>query len=172
MPQHLFQSFPSKHSTGGCWHGCNSLVIHERGRATKHLPLQYSASLGTDPLSASSIPPSPRSCPLGFQRSFLIVSVIEDWHSSMPCQAAKNKSNWLLANVIGWLVAIACLAATTVRRADHATSVLWWSSASNLTTMAVSHYLWMSSLVQTRESQRHFICRDFSLRLRAGRKRE
>lgn len=63
MPQHFFQPFPSKHSTGGCWHGCNSLVIHERGRATKHLPLLYSASLGTDPLSASSIPFSQKLSP-------------------------------------------------------------------------------------------------------------
>ena len=67
--------------------------------------------------------PSPRSHPLGFQRSSLIASVIEDWHSSMRCQAAKNKSNWLLASVIGWLVAMACLAATTVRHADRATFV-------------------------------------------------
>lgn len=71
MPQHFFQSFPSKHSTGGCWHGCNSLVIHERGRATKHLPLQYSASLGTDPLSASSIPLLPEVVPLAFKGHFL-----------------------------------------------------------------------------------------------------
>lgn len=57
------QSSPSKHSTGGCWHGCDGLVIHERGRATKHLPLQYSSSLGTDPLSASSVPFSQKSSP-------------------------------------------------------------------------------------------------------------
>lgn len=48
--------------------------------------------------------PSPTSHPLVFQRSFLIVSVIEDWHCCMQCQAAKNKSIWLLASVVvGWL---------------------------------------------------------------------
>lgn len=55
------QSSPSKHSTGDCWHGCSGLVIHEGGRATKHLPLQSSSSLGTDPLSASSVPFSQKS---------------------------------------------------------------------------------------------------------------
>lgn len=52
----------------------------------------------------------------------------------MQSQAAKNKSNWLLASVIGWLVAIACLAATTVRHADRATFVQSCSSALNFTT--------------------------------------
>lgn len=66
-------------------------------------------------------------CPLGLQRSPLIVSAIEDWHSSVQCQAAKNKSNWLLASVIGWLVAMACLAAATLRRADRA-ALGWWMS--------------------------------------------
>lgn len=64
--------------------------------------------------------------PLGLQRSPLIISVIEDWHSSVQCQAAKNKSNWLLASVIGWLVAMACLAATTLRRADPDRATLGW----------------------------------------------
>lgn len=119
--------------------------------------------------------PSPSSHPLGFQRSSHIVSVIEDWHSSTWCQAAKNKSNWLLASVIGWLVAMARLAATTVRRADRATFVWWCSSALNFTTMAVSCYLWLSSLVQTQAKGKgiSFISRRyFRLHLRAGQKRQ
>lgn len=119
--------------------------------------------------------PSSRSHPLGFQRSSFIVSVIEDWHSRMRCQAAKNKSNWLLASVIGWLVAMACLAATTVRCADRATFVQWCSSALNFTTMAVSCYLWISSLVQTQAKGKgiSFISRRyFYLHLRAEQKRQ
>lgn len=119
--------------------------------------------------------PSPRSHPLGFQRSSLIFSVIEDWHSSMRCQAAKNKSNWLLASVIVWLVAMACLAATTVRRADRATFVQWCSSALNFTTMAVPSYLWISSPVQTQTKGKgaSFLSRrGFCLPLRAGQKRQ
>lgn len=84
-------------------------------------------------------------CPLGLQRSPLIISVIEDWHTSVQCQAAKNNSNWLLASVIGWLVAMACLTATTLRRADRA--ALGWWSALNFTTMALSCYLLIPSLV-------------------------
>ena len=61
MSQPFSQSSPSKRSTGGCWHG--TMVIHERRRATKHLPLQYCSSLGTDPLSASSVPFSQKSSP-------------------------------------------------------------------------------------------------------------
>lgn len=74
--------------------------------------------------------------------------MIEDWHSSVLCQAAKNKSSWLLASVIGWLVAMACLAATILKRADRAALGWWCSSALNFTTMAVSCYLWISFLVQ------------------------
>lgn len=51
------QSSPSKHIIH--WWllaSLNQLIVLERGRATKHLPLQYSASLGTDPFSASSVP--------------------------------------------------------------------------------------------------------------------
>lgn len=65
----------------------------------------------------------------------------------MQCQAAKNKSNWLLASVIGWLVAMACLAATTLGHAGRAALGWWCSSALDFTTMAVACYLWIPALV-------------------------
>lgn len=89
--------------------GVTVMVIHERGDICHLVLLQP-----RDRSSFSFI------CPLGLQRSPLIVSVIEDWHRSVQYQAAKNKSNWLLASVTSWLVAMACLAATTLRRADRA----------------------------------------------------
>lgn len=91
----------------------------------------------------------------------------------MQYQAAKNKSNWLLASVIGWLVAIACLAATTMRRADRATSVQSCSSALNFTTgcryrlyYVICGYLpWTN----TRNSQGDFLSSSEGRTKKAGR---
>lgn len=146
--------------TDGCWHDWTSWLFLEEGGLPNICHSGTLLAWGQTLFQLHQFP-SPRSCPLGFQRSSLIVSVIEGWHSSrMQSQAAKNKSNWLLASVIGWLVAIACLAATTVRHADRATFVQSCSSALNFTTgcryrlcrVICRYLLWTN----TRNSQRFF----------------
>lgn len=62
--QPFSQSFPSQHSTGGCWCDCDG-DSWKRG----HLPLQWSSSPGTDPLSASSVPLAFKGHLLTFLRS-------------------------------------------------------------------------------------------------------
>lgn len=142
-----------------------TVVIHRRGRASKHLDTPVVLQPGGRS-SFSSI------SPLGFQRSPLIVPVIEDWHSSMRCQAVKNKSNWLPFSVMGWLIAMACLAATPMRHAGPATCVQWCSSALHLLQWlyGVSHgYLWCK---HKQKGVSFLSRRDSCLHLRVGWKRK
>lgn len=86
------QSSPSKHSTGGCWHGCDG---HSWKRG--HLPLQFFSSPGTDPLSASSVP-------LAFKGHLL--SFLWSKTGTVACSVRLPKINQIGSwpvSLVGWL---------------------------------------------------------------------